>query len=126
MSDDQIPDGPRRETAASTLAARAARQLVKPVHEKIGGWQAESIKLETMAQRLKTTGRRDAAVGEAARTLLGFIATQADQFDTIVNEAPEAIRAHGRIADTRMVLRALEERLVATLTNLGEPPVKRR
>ena len=130
MSDSDSPaDQPprqRRETSAEVLLTRAARSLVAPVHEKLGAWQAECIKLETMAQRSKAAGRRDVGLSEAARSLLGYVSRQAETFERSVESAPEPIRRHGRVSDTRMVLRRLEGRLAATLSDLGDPPAAMR
>lgn len=118
MSDVQsvAPDGPaRRETPIAVQTSRAARLLVAPVSQKISAWHAESIKLETMANRAREHGRRDAAVIEAANALLDFVKHQQNSFEKTVASAPEAIRDHDKIGDTRMVLGRLRERLEATL-----------
>lgn len=121
MSDIQsvAPEGPaRRETPIDVVNARAARVLVAPVSQKIAAWHAESIKLETMALRARQHGRADAALSEATRTLLDFVKHQEAAFEKNVGAAPDLIRAHNRIADTRMVLGRLRERLEATLVQI--------
>lgn len=110
----------RRQTPSEVLHARAARQLVAPVHQKISAWHAESVKLEMMATRARMSGRRDARISEAAQALRQFIAQQSKQFEQAVEKAPDQIRDHDRIADTRLVLNRLQARLDATLGALGQ------
>jgi hypothetical protein len=127
MTDSTDDPGPtRRETPISVIHGRAAKALVQPVHEKLGAWQAETIKLETRAQRLKAAGRTDAAVAEATRTLLGFTIAQSAALNLSASEAPEEIATHTRVVDTLKVLAMLTERLERTLSDLGEAPDKRR
>lgn len=127
MSDSEGDPGPtRRETPASVLHARAAKALVGPIHEKLGAWQAETIKLETRAQRLKVAGRKDAGVAEATRSLLGFTLSQSTALELAASQAPPEIGTHGRVTDTLKVLAMLTERLERTLGDLGEAPDKRR
>ena len=89
--------------------------LVAPVSQKIAAWHAESIKLETMAMRAREHGRRDPSVSEATQALLEFVRHQEDDFEKQVASAPEMIRTHNRIADTRLVFARLRARLEATL-----------
>jgi hypothetical protein len=109
----------RRQTPSDVLHSRAARQLIAPVHQKISAWHAESVKLEMMAMRARMAGRRDARITEAAQALRQFIAQQSAQFERDVQKAPDPIREHDRIADTRKVLDRLQARLDATLGALG-------
>lgn len=109
----------RRQTPSDVLHSRAARQLVAPVHQKISAWHAESVKLEMMATRARMAGRRDAGISEAAHALRQFIAQQSAQFEQAVQKAPDPIRGHSRIADTRLVLNRLQARLDKTLGALG-------
>lgn len=125
----QTADAPahaRREIPVSVLNTRAAKALVGPVHEKLGAWQAETIKLETRAQRLKAAGRRDAAVAEATRALLNFTISQSTALQLAASQSPPEIGSHGRVTDTLKVLAMLTERLERTLGDLGEAPDKPR
>lgn len=116
----------RRETPASVMHGRAARQLVAPVQEKLGLWQAEAVTLEAMVQRIKASGRRDPGPAEAARTLLGVVRMQAQLFDASVAQADIAVRTHGRVTDAQKVLALLVARLEKILSALGEPTDKAR
>lgn len=121
--DHPAPEGAgRREVSAELLAGRAARELVRPIQEKLGPWQAEAIKLEVKARRIRSSGRDDPAANESARTLHGFVVRQAAEFEQAVQGAPATIQAHGRVADVRAVLKLLEERLTQTMRSLGEGP----
>lgn len=120
---NQQDSGPaRRETSSDVLATRAARQLVRSVHKQLGSWQAESVKLEAIVERLRASGRHDPSVSNAAKTLLGSVHKGAREFEREVGKAPEPVRQHGRIADTRTVLRLVEQRVSATLNRMDDLP----
>ena len=110
----------RRETPASVIHGRAARQLVAPVQQHLGVWQAEAVKLEVMMQRMKASGRHDPAPAEAARTMLGVIRMQAQLFETSVAAADPVVRAHSRVTDAQKVLGLLIARVEKVLADLGE------
>lgn len=116
----------RRETPASVIHGRAARELVGPIQEKVGLWQAEAIKLEAMAQRIKASGRADPAIAEAARTLLGVVRMQGQMFDAAVAEVDPVVRAQSRVTDAQKVLGLLINRVEKILTDQGEPSDKAR
>jgi hypothetical protein len=116
----------RRETPASVIQGRAARQLVAPVQEKLGLWQGEAVKLEMMVQRVRTAGRSDPSLAEAARTLLGVVRMQAQLFEAGVATAEPVVRGHSRVADTQKVLGLLAARIETILVQLGEPDDKAR
>ena len=116
----------RRETPASVIHGRAAKQLVAPIQDKLGLWQAEAVKLEVMVQRVRGGGRSDPSIAEAARTLLGVIHMQARLFETAAGEADPVVRTHTRVTDTQKVLGLLVERVEKILTDLGELSDKAR
>ena len=116
----------RRETPASVIHGRAAKQLVAPIQDKLGLWQAEAVKLETMVQRVRAAGRSDPSVAEAARTLLGVVRMQAQLFEAAVGEAMLPVRGHSRVTDTQKVLGLLVARIEKILSDLGEPRDKAR
>src|SRR3569623_23724 len=75
--DKNETDEPRRRVSAEGVrVSREALHLVRPINEKLGGWQAESIRLETTARRMKESGRHDPGVIESIRTLLGYVEEQ--------------------------------------------------
>ena len=116
----------RRETPSSVVQGRAARQLVAPVQEKLGLWQAEAIKLETMVQRVRGAGRSDPSIAEAARTLLNVINMQAQLFEANVSAADPVVRGHSRVTDAQKVLGLLVTRVETILADLGEQSDKAR
>lgn len=116
----------RRETPSSVVQGRAARQLVAPVQEKLGLWQAEAIKLETMVQRVRGAGRSDPSIAEAARTLLNVINMQAQLFEANVAAADPLVRGHSRVTDAQKVLGLLVTRVETILADMGEPSDKAR
>ena len=109
----------RRETPASVTHNRAARALIAVVQDKLGVWQAESVKLEVMAQRLKASGGRDPGLAEAAQAMLGIVRMQMQLLDASLADAVPAVREHGRVTDTRKALALLVERLEKILADLG-------
>lgn len=127
MTESTDEPGPtRRASSPSVIHSRAAKALVGPVHEKLGAWQAETIKLHTRAQRLKAAGRTDPALAEATRTLLSFTSAQSAALALQAAELPEDVGKHTRVVDTLKVLAMLTERLEQTLGDLGEAADKER
>lgn len=120
--DSEEDVGPnRRAISAAVVLGREARQLVAPVQEKLGAWQAQTVKLEVMVQRLKASGRNDAGLGEAARTLLGVVAMHSKQLDASIESASGQLKVHSRVLDARRVLDQLIGRLEKVLADIGEP-----
>ena len=119
--EDNETGRPRRQTPADVANRRAARQLVAPLHEQLGLWQAESVKFETMAARARLTGRTDEQLAKGIRDLLDAVARQTNALDGAAATVPEPVRTHSRVTDVRKVLKMLEQRLTETLDQLGPP-----
>jgi hypothetical protein len=124
---DESSNGPgrTRKLSSAVVAGRAAREFVAPVHEKLGVWQAEAIKLETMAQRARATGRHDAGLHESALTLLAYVQTQTVTLRQTVETQPMQVQAHSRVADTLKALELLTARLDRTVADLRGSAPKR-
>lgn len=122
MTNDTSESIPRRKASAETMAGREAAALVRELNRRIGRWQAASVKLYTMAQRLKATGRADPSVREEAHTLFQVVATEAQRFEELLPEQPSAVARHGRINDTRQSFDMITDRLRASLQLLGANP----
>jgi hypothetical protein len=120
MEEEDDKNAPRRQrvTPADVVARKAAKDLIAPLQEQIGHWQAETIKLETMAQR--PGGKRDRKLGETARHVLDAVSKRAAEFDAHIAQIPDVIRTHSRVVDARKVLQMLEERLQRTIGSLDE------
>ena len=116
MDDEESAVAPRRRAPADGVrVSREASRLVRPINEKVGTWQAESIRLQTAARRMKESGRHEPGVVEAIHTLVEFVEEQARQFEALVATMEKDVAAHSRIADTRRVLAMVAERLRACL-----------
>lgn len=115
--DAELPQQKRTVSDAARVT-REAIALVRPLHDKIGAWQAESVRLEARAKRMAAFGRHDPGVAEAMATLLGFVEEETRQFDLLVAEAPPDVAAHSRISDTRTALAMIAQRLRAALPKL--------
>ena len=111
----------RRETPTSVSNGRAARTLIAPVQDKLGTWQAEVVKLEVIAQRVKASGRHDPGLAETVRAMLGVVRMQTQLLDTALTDTIPAVRTHSRVTDAQRVLALLVERLEKILVDLGEP-----
>jgi len=122
MTNDTSESIPRRKASAETMAGREAAALVRDLNRQIGRWQASSVKLHTMAQRLKSTGSADPSVAEEAHTLFQVVATEAQRFEELLPEQPSAVAGHGRINDTRQSFDMITDRLRASLRLLGANP----
>jgi hypothetical protein len=127
MTDDNMESPRRRQASAEALAGREAATLVRQLNRQLGMWQASSVKLHTMAQRLKSTGRTDPAVAEEARTLFQVVTVEAQRFERMLPGQPSTVANHGRVSDTRRSFNMITERLRESLKLLGsEPPAGRR
>lgn len=117
---DEVSDPPRRRKAsADALAGREAATLVRDLNRQLGSWQATSIKLHAIAERLKAAGRIDPSVIEETSALLYVVETEACRFENLLPELSSAVSHHGRVADTRQSFKMVKERLVASLRLLG-------
>ena len=121
--EDNESERPRRQTPADVETRRAAKELVAPLQDQLGLWQAESVKFETMADRVRAGGRHSEheQLAKGIRDLLQAVARQANALDGAVARVPEPVRTHSRVTDVRKVLRLLEQRLNETLSGLEGP-----
>ena len=85
--------------------------LVEAINEKIGHWQAESIRLSTSAKRMRESGRLDANITESIGALLHYVEEQSKVFDQLLTETPADIAAHSRVGDTQNALAMVQQRL---------------
>lgn len=123
MSDDDDMDSPRRRQAsADAIAGRDAAVLVRQLNKQLGMWQASSIKLHTMAERLRATGRADPSVVEEAHTLFHVVSAEVERFESLLPTLPAPVANHGRISDTRRSFTMVVDRLHACLQLLGTKP----
>jgi hypothetical protein len=122
MDTADIIEMPRRRRTPSPelLISRDAGKLVEELNGKLGVWQSSSIKLRTMAERLRAAGRRDDAVASEARALAEVVAVQARQFEELANQQSDAIARHFKLDNTRRSLSMIGDRLAETLKLLGE------
>lgn len=112
------PERMRRVVSPAVLAARSARLLMLPFSQKLGEWQSESIKLETMALRKASTDEYRAGIVEAAIVLRRSVNEMAGELEKTAMDAPERVRQHSRVADARKVLEAMEKRLSALIDTM--------
>lgn len=117
---DESPDTHRRRQASpEAMAGREAATLVRDINRRLGSWQAASVKVHTMAQRLKAAGRDDPSVPDEAEALLRVVEIETERFEAMVQEQPEKVAGHGRINDTRRSFEMVSDRLKATLRLMG-------
>jgi len=121
MTDDQSEPPRRRQASPEALAGREAASLVRDLNRQLGLWQASSVKIHTMAERLRATGRSDPTVAEEARALFKVVATEAERFESLLPEQREAVTVNSRISDTRRSFEMVTNRLKTSLELLGEP-----
>ena len=122
--EDNESGRPVRQTPADVATRRAAKQLVAPLQDQLGIWQAESVKFETMAERSRLAGRQDEQLAKGIRQVLDTISQQVSALERAIAKAPAQVQTHSRVTDVRKVLKMLEQRLASTLDGL-EPPSKR-
>jgi hypothetical protein len=122
MSKDDSAPVRRRKASSETLAAREAAALVRELNRQLGYWQAASVKLHTLAQRLKASGNADPAVADETRTLFRVVSAEAERFEGLLPAQSAAVAAHGRIQDTRRSFEMVADRLRSSLKLLGVEP----
>lgn len=122
MTDDHSELPRRRQASAEALAGREAAALVRELNRQLGAWQASSVKLSTIAQRLKASGRHDVSIAEEARTLFGVVQGEAERFEALLSKQPPAIADHGRVRDTRRSFEMVTDRLRTSLELLEHAP----
>lgn len=120
MTDDSSDTPRRRKPSAEAAAGREAAALVRELNRRLGQWQAASVKLHTIAERLKSTGHADAAVRDEAHALFNVVSREAHRFEGLLPDQPEAVARHGRIDDTRRSFEMIAARLRESLKLLGE------
>lgn len=120
MTDDSSDMPRRRQPSAEATAGREAAALVRELNRRLGQWQASSVKLHTIAERLKSSGYVDPAVIEEADALLKVVSREAHRFEDLLKGQPEAVARHGRIDDARRSFEMIADRLRASLKLLGE------
>jgi type VI protein secretion system component VasF len=111
-------DGPtvvRRQASEAVRNGQKAVALLRPILSRMGGWQAEAIKLDTMLKRIRLSGRRDETVEQQVRALLDIVTTEREQFEASLTSQPEKVVAHSRVRDARFCLQSIADRLRASL-----------
>lgn len=109
----------RRQPSVEAIVGREAARLVRDLNRQLGRWQALSVKLHTMAGRLKAKRRADPSVVEEAQALFNLVSAEAERFESLVREQSSAVARHGRIGDTRRSFEMVTDRLRAALDLLG-------
>jgi hypothetical protein len=119
---DENSERPRRSRQLSTaaLAGRQAAAFVRELNRQLGLWQASSVKLQTMAERVRSAGRHDPQVSVEIRTLFSAVKSEAQRFEeSLARQSPE-VAEHGRVRDTRRSFDMISGRLRQSLRLLGE------
>jgi len=122
MTDDYTEPPRRRQVSPEALAGREAAALVRDLNRRLGTWQAASVKLQTIAQRLGASGSEAHSVAADVRSLFQVVAAEAARFERMLPEQPQSVAEHGRIHDTRRSFEMVAGRLRASLELLGETP----
>jgi len=113
--DNTPPEARRRSVSQATQTSREAARLVRSINDKLGDWQAESIRLATAAQRMRQSGRPEPAIVGAIETLIAVVEGQQQAFVAELMQAPADVAAHSRVADTRRALQMVVDRLRGAL-----------
>ncbi|OJX17582.1 MAG: hypothetical protein BGO82_15145 [Devosia sp. 67-54] len=120
MDNGNDRDEPRRRTLSeATTAAREAGRLVRDINDRIGRWQAESVRLATTAERLRRSGRSDPGLVEAIDVLAALVEGQRRNFAATLQTLPGSVVQHSRVRDTERALRMVLERLQAARGETG-------
>ncbi len=111
---------PRRQSSAGTLAGRQASAFVRDLNRQLGLWQASSVKLQTMAERVRSAGGADSQVAAELRGLFSAVRTEAQRFEASLAAQPPEVADHGRVRDTLRSFEMISGRLRQSLRLLGE------
>jgi hypothetical protein len=95
--------------------SRDAARLVREINERVGLWQAESIRLAASAERMRQSGRHDPGLIEAINVLIEQVERQSCSLEMLLLGVPAEIAQHSRVQDTRRVLKMVGDRLRMTL-----------
>ncbi len=109
ISNDTEPK--RRQPSVLAQEAREAAHAVRGINEKIGHWQAESIRLATAAERMRQSSRHEPGVVEAIRVMTEMIEQQQNEFRALLVELPDGVAQNSRIHDTQRALAMIAARL---------------
>lgn len=110
---DDASEPQRRQISEAVSAGREAARLVRDINDRIGHWQAESVRLSTAAQRMRQSGRHDPGVVEAIAVLVDLVDGQRREFIAMRDTMPEGVARHSRVQDTERALHMVLERLQA-------------
>lgn len=102
---------PRRAISESLRLNREARRLIEPFIERIGTWQAESVRLCAAVERMRQSGRYDPILMESIATALAHVDEEVTQLELAVASAARELASHSRVSDTRRSLDIIRERL---------------
>lgn len=120
MTDDDRDSPRRRQPSADVTVGRTAAALVRDLNRQLGHWQATSVKIHTIAERLKAAGRTDPSVAEEAKALFRVVSAEAERFQLLLPAQTESVVQHGRIRDTKRSFEMVADRLKASLKLLGD------
>jgi hypothetical protein len=116
VSDVDFPAAPRkREYSIDARHSRDATALVRPINERLGGWQADGVRLIASIERMRRSARHDPHVIEAALVLIGRIEEEERTLRATLAGLPEEVALHSRVADTQQALALLQGRLSRAL-----------
>jgi hypothetical protein len=89
---------------------------VRPINEKLGHWQAESIRLATAAERMRQSGRDYAEIVAAINGLIGQVEGEQEAFARELLQATPEVAEHSRVGDTKRAMDMVIQRLRAVLS----------
>ena len=90
----------RRAIREDVTRRRQAAALIRPLAQRIGGWQAQVARLAGSSERARGRPELAADIDVELRALEAIIRDELQLFASQHATWPEAIRAHGRVTDT--------------------------
>ena len=112
---DEFEQTQKRGASTATLNGREAARLVRDINEKIGIWQAESVRLATAAGRMRQSARHEPAVIESINALIQTVERQQMDLAATLVAVPAGVAEHSRVSDTQQALRMIVDRLRTAL-----------
>lgn len=118
LRDDYDTPARQKRRVPHLALEREAVTALRPFVQMLGPWQSDAVRLDTMAQRLRQSGRHDPGVSEAVQTLLTTVEHQRQAFEAVAATLSCGAAESSRIGDARKGLEMVACRLRRTLKQL--------
>lgn len=96
-----------------------AMAVTSPTNQQIGPWQRQAARLLALAEKAKTSGRRDPKLLEDAETLLLEVDASRQLLRREIGNLPPSVAGSTRLEDTERALQSVVAVLSRVVTLMG-------